>query len=461
MRVGVHIQPRTAATSMSTLTPQQQAAIASRGNVLVAAGAGTGKTHTITLRCLDLVMREGCSVENILMVTFTEAAAAEMRERIRNALRDAAENVASDPEAANHLAEQTALLETAPISTLHSFCLELVRRNFHALGLDPQFAVLDDQQTKPLLHAVLNELFERHYAAGTPASGTARSEADAATSRLGNRRSEAVCDLVRHYGNGGDDAIRQLVVKIHHHAQALASPERWLAEQLAALNDSAPTAWRENLISGIAEWAQLWREPVAAHAAGSTNVAASFAALDALPKTGATFIHCAAAVEKIIAADSTEWLRGTKGKCREPIEKFFDDAKFLHDLTRDDGAALAQDWEWTRHHMDTLLQLTREFTADFTRAKREMGGIDFADQEQLALRLLYDNAGNLSPVALACRKRFHFVFVDECQDINAAQDAILRAVSRDSLGVPPLGGSASAPPEGGTPNPANRFLVAT
>ena len=427
---------------MSTLTPQQQDAIAARGNALVAAGAGTGKTHTITLRCLDLVMREGCSVENILMVTFTEAAAAEMRERIRKALLEAAENAASDPDTANHLAEQIALLETAPISTLHSFCLELVRRNFHALGVDPQFTVLDEQQTKPLLHAVLDELFERHYAAKTP----------------------SVCDLVRHYGNGSDDAIRQLVVKIHHHAQALASPERWLAEQLAALNDSAPTAWRTHFISGVVEWAQFWREAVEPFARGCNNVKLCAQALDdILAKKSPAAID--AALAAILAAHEMKW-DALKKDFRDPIKAVFTDAEFLHELARDEGAALAQDWEWTRHHMLTLLQLAREFTADFTRAKRELGGIDFADQEQLALSLLYDAAGNPSPVALACRERFRFVFVDECQDINAAQDAILRAVSREDaapserrLQAAETSPHTALPPEGGVPNAANRFLV--
>lgn len=405
---------------MSRLTARQNAAVTARGNVLVAAGAGTGKTHTVTARCLDLILRERdpegnrCSIENILMVTFTEAAAAEMRDRIRKALHAAPATAAEAEE--NHLAEQLALLETAPISTLHSFCLGLIRRNFHALGLDPQFTVLDESQTRPLIHAVLDELFKRHYAGTT-------------------LNSAAVRELVRHYGNGsGDDGIRHLVVQIHRHAQTLAAPAAWFAQQIAAVRASAPDGWRAALVKGIAEWAELWREPVAARAAESTNVAASLAALNALP-ANANFAAGAAAVERIVAADTAEWKRGTKGRCRDPLEKFFAAAAFLHELTRDAGAALAQDWAWTRTHLLTLLELAQEFTADFTAAKRELGGIDFADQEQLALELLRD-----AKIAAACREKYKFVFVDECQDINAAQDAILRAVS-----------SAGAA--------ANRFLV--
>ena len=105
---------------MSALTSQQTAAIAARGSVLVAAGAGTGKTSTVTERCLQLVLQEKCSLEEILMVTFTEAAAAEMRERIRHKLREAADAAAPDTDDAHRLAEQLALLDHAPISTLHS-----------------------------------------------------------------------------------------------------------------------------------------------------------------------------------------------------------------------------------------------------------------------------------------------------------------------------------------------------
>src|SRR5690242_1475405 len=137
---------------MNAPTAQQQAAIVARGNVLVAAGAGTGKTSTVTERCLELVINEGCRLDEILMVTFTEAAAAEMRERLRKQLHERAAVEPVESPLALRLAEEIALLETAPISTLHSFCLDLVRRNFHALGLDPQFTVLDEQQTKPLVH---------------------------------------------------------------------------------------------------------------------------------------------------------------------------------------------------------------------------------------------------------------------------------------------------------------------
>jgi ATP-dependent helicase/nuclease subunit A len=397
---------------MSAPTPQQAAAIPARGNVLVAAGAGTGKTSTVTERCLDLVLRERCSIEQILMVTFTEAAAAEMRERLRKKLREATDSAAPESVATLWLAEQLALLDHAPISTLHSFCLELVRRNFHALGLDPQFSVLDEAQTKPLVHAVLDELFLNHYASETT-------------------HAAAVRELIRTYGRGNDDAIRRLVVQLHQHAQTLAAPAAWFTAQITLFSAETPDAWREQFVAAVCDWAELWRDTLTEAAELSANIAASRRALLELPANPPSFAQAAAIVAGVVAADQAEWERGAKTKVRKPLESFFDSASFLHDLAQQDGVALAEDWKLAREPMLTLLRLTQEFSAAFAQAKRELGGIDFSDQEQFALRLLLSPNGSPTAAARECREKYRFVFVDECQDINAAQDAIIRAVSRN------------------------------
>jgi len=391
-------------------TTQQQAAIAARGNVLVAAGAGTGKTSTITERCLHLVIHEGCRLDEILMVTFTEAAAAEMRERLRQRFNERLREEPAESPLALRLAEEIALLETAPISTLHSFCLDLVRRNFHVLALDPQFTVLDEAQTKPLIHDVLDALFERHYA----------------------RDNSPLRTLVRSHGNGREDVIRQLIISLHRHAQALPAPATWYAAQFVTLDDPEPAAWRGIFLAAICDWAALWSEALASAAESVTNVAAARKALGDLLRDKPTVFQADVALGKILAADKPDqWPRGTKTKVRKPIEAFFESAHFLAELAQDDGSAMRQDWTGVRGQMRALLELASEFTAEFGKAKRELGGIDFADQEQLALQLLSDERDGVSSVARACREQFRFVFVDECQDINAAQDAILRAVSRD------------------------------
>src|SRR5216684_1046085 len=144
-----------------SLTLAQQEAIAARGNVLVVAGAGTGKTRTLVERCLGCLLGEepSVSIDEILMVTFTEAAAAEMRQRIRDRLEEERQRNSD----AAHWQEQLALFESSHIGTLHSFCFQLVRQYFYQLELDPQLSVLAEQEARLLAEETLDRLLQRHY----------------------------------------------------------------------------------------------------------------------------------------------------------------------------------------------------------------------------------------------------------------------------------------------------------
>lgn len=402
---------------MSTFTEHQCAAIRAQGNILVSAGAGTGKTGTVIARCLRLILEERCSIENILMVTFTEAAAAEMRARLRKAL----ESKSSEQPGDAFVDEQLALLDTAHISTLHGFGLQLVREHFHELGLDPQVSVLDDTQTQPLIHRTLDALFEQCYAergaGATP-----------------------VLDLIHKYGGGSEDKIRSLVLKVHRYSQTLPHPARWLEHQLGELSKPEPADWRELFVQAVREWRAEFRDEVEAHN-GCDNVAKCLTALkDCVEQP--SFEQAATAIRCVVDAFNAEWVRGSVGRYRDPLEKFFERALFLSSLLPgDDGIdPMLEDWERMRQPMRALLELAQHFTIEFTRAKRALGGIDFADIEQLALQCLLDQHDQPTETARGWQERFAHVFVDEYQDINAAQDAIIRAVSR-----------------GGTR--ANRFLV--
>ena len=160
-----------ARTQNDSLTLAQKRAVEQRGNVLVMAGAGTGKTHTLVQRCLDCLCTEGASLDEILVVTFTEAAATEMKQRLRAALEQklnsqplgAPEQSEGGSTLGQHLAEQLALFDTAHIGTLHSFCLKLVREHFYELGLDPKMAVLDEGETRLLADETLNEELQGCY----------------------------------------------------------------------------------------------------------------------------------------------------------------------------------------------------------------------------------------------------------------------------------------------------------
>ena len=449
-------------TQNDSLTPSQRQAVTARGNVLVMAGAGTGKTYTLVERCLHCLCEEQppTSLEELLVVTFTEAAAAEMRRRLREQLEEKLRAEPDEP----RWAEQLALFDTAHIGTLHGFCLKLVREHFHELGLDPQLAVLDAGEARLLADETLDEELQEHY------SGQ-------------NELAEAVQKLIQIYGGGRDQTIRQLVLRLHHYAQTRPDADGWLTRQIERFASPVPDEWRGWLLDGIQAWRDEWLpvlEILGTPASGTARFKRD--ELRAVPEAGApsnnekaaelanvlrrlpeNFSRADAAgiLGQINSADGN-WPVKRKIALRKPLEKFFADAAFLHSLAPVENGRdpLVEDWEWVRGHMDALLRLTQNFSARFAARKLNDGVLDFHDLEQFALKLLWDFAANQpTSVAGRWRQKIRFVFVDEYQDINAAQDKIIQALSRDSFGVPPLGGKRPKPPEGGTPNEGNRFLV--
>ncbi|HSY75029.1 MAG TPA: UvrD-helicase domain-containing protein, partial [Dongiaceae bacterium] len=385
---------------MENLTPSQQRAVAARGNVLVMAGAGTGKTHTLVERCLNLICEEKVSLDEILIVTFTEAAAAEMRQRLRTALeKKSRENPDS------FFAEQLALFDAAHIGTLHSFCFKLVREHFHELGLDPQISILDEGQTRLLAEETLEEQFNSHY------------EGE-------DELSLAVQDLIKVYGNGRDEKIRALVLRLHHYLQTRPDTEKWLARQIEIFSAVEPVQWREWFSAAISNWRDEWL-PVLENLKSENPKAAE--CLEILRETNSRDVF-----QKVLAADENYPAR-KKTVLRKPLEDFFDGAKFLNSLiSTKENDPLAEDWNWIRGHMKTLLKLAREFSEKFSARKRDDGVMDFHDLEQFALKLLWNfETEKSTEIGKRWSEKLRFVFVDEYQDINAAQDKIISALSRD------------------------------
>jgi ATP-dependent helicase/nuclease subunit A len=387
------------------LTDVQREAVAARGNVIVVAGAGTGKTSTLVSRCLDVVQTDS-SLDRILMVTFTEAAAAEMRHRLRVELQTLADEH-TDSARQEQFAEQLALVETARISTIHSFCLRLVQAHFHELGLDPEVKVLDEQQCRLITLQTLDDLMEECYSGESPFGQSAQS-------------------LIAAYGQDRDSIVRSLVLKLHRHAQSLAHAGDWIRRQRSLWAVHSPVEWPHWLANDIQGWQRQWLAAIRKHE-GVKNIDDCLTALSALSDSP-SLSAVRTAANAICAAEKADW-QGLKTKVHKPLVKFFDEAAFLASVA--DAQALQGDWDAVRGHMDALLALSQEFTARFTRAKREMGGMDFPDLEQLCLQLLLNEGGTPTAVAEEWRSRLDYVFVDECQDVNGAQDAILAAVSRE------------------------------
>jgi ATP-dependent helicase/nuclease subunit A len=397
---------------MNTLTPDQDRAVAAKGDVLVMAGAGTGKTRTLVERCVALltVPDQPLSLDRVLMVTFTEAAAAEMRRRIRSRLETL---VGEQPDAA-WLAEQLALVDTARISTLHGFCLHLVRDHFHELAIDPELTVLGEESAVVLARETLDRLLTRCY----------RGEWGQAS---------ALQDLVWEHGRSWDGPVRDLVFRLHHYTQTLRHPVGWFTRELERLAQTAPAHWEPWLRDGFMAWRNDWL-PVLDQQPVQNTVAQRCSAFLRAINDDCDRITMAATLGAIASAAEGPWPKGQTVRLRKPLEKFFADARFLRTLMPgpDGSDPLDEDWQWVRRPLTALLELARQFGKDFSAAKRELGALDFHDLEQFALQLLWDHERDQpSAIAQSWRARFDYLFVDEYQDINEAQDAILRALGRD------------------------------
>jgi ATP-dependent helicase/nuclease subunit A len=405
-------------TQNDSLTPSQRQAVEARGNVLVMAGAGTGKTKTLVARCLDCLERERASLDELLIVTFTEAAAAELRQRLRRELETKAATAPGD----DHWPRQLALFDIAHIGTLHSFCLRLVREHFHELGLDPQLAILDQGEARQLANEMLDEQFQSHY----------EGEDDF---------SRAVQNLIQVHGGGRDEKIRALILRLHHYSQTRPDAAGWLAEQIKKFSVSEPTDWQRWLLAAIENWRDEWL-PVLENLTSRNEKAVELTGTLLRLKKNFTRELAAKVLEQIVSDDGN-WPPKRKTILRKPLANLFEEAAFLADLApiKNGKDPLAEDWNWVRGHMETLLRLAREFAQEFAKRKLADGVLDFHDLEQFALKLLWDFSGD-QPTAVAeiWRKKLRFIFVDEYQDINAAQDKIIAALSRDGAS-------------------ANRFLV--
>jgi ATP-dependent helicase/nuclease subunit A len=398
-------------STVDSLTPAQKQAVAARGNVLVMAGAGTGKTKTLVARCLDCLERERASLDELLIVTFTEAAAAEMRQRLRRELEEKAAAAPDD----DHWPHQLALFDIAPIGTLHSFCLRLVREHFYELGLDPQLVILDAGEARQLASETLDEQFQSHY------------EGD-------DEFSTAVKDLIQVHGGGRDENIRQLILRLHNYSQTRPDAAGWLVRQIEMFSTAEPADWQRWLLAALADWRDEWR-PVLDSLKNENVKAAELT--DISQRLGKNFTRESAAevLAQIVAADAS-WPDRRKTLLRSPLENLFNEAAFLAALApvKNGSDPLAEDWGWVRGHMATLLRLAQEFAQKFSERKRADGTLDFHDLEQFALKLLW-NFSTDQPTAVAAewRTKLKFVFVDEYQDINAAQDKIIAALASDGI----------------------------
>ena len=416
-------------------TAEQLSAIEERGcNLLVAAAAGAGKTAVLVERIIRRItdLEDPVDIDRLLIVTFTNAAATEMRERIGDALAEALERNPSS----QLLQRQMALLSKASITTIHSFCLEVIRNNFHRLDLDPNFRIANDTEATLLKQEALEEMFEDRY--------------------TDEQLCQEFLDLVECYGgNRSDDKLQQMVSELYDYVQSHPWPEKWLKEHTESFNigenrDIRDFPWANVLIDNILIELAGFRENLAK----AIDIARAGEGLEpylATLKCDVELIEglieaCNGSWEDIYNAFSTLEFK-TLARCkkdadkarREQVKEIRDSVKkgvkkISDDIFQSNPQQLVKQLKELYPLLKCLSSLVLELGERYWQKKQEKALLDFNDLEHLCLEILleFDSEGRPYPsaVAMEYRERFEEVMVDEYQDSNLVQEVILGAVSR-------------------------------
>ena len=400
---------------MREWTPAQERAISHRGgHVVCSAAAGAGKTAVLTERVVQRLAdpRDPTDVDQLLVVTFTRAAASEMRRRISEAVR---ERAAASP----RLWRQSWLLPRADITTLHGFCERTLRRHFAAADCDPVFSLLDPADAAAQRAECLERLIDGRYADG--------------------KSHGAFLDTVARYGGRRlDSALRPLVLRLHDFALSQEDPAGWIAAQADAVADPAFDLARQAAQRALRTACR--RTEQALRLAEGTGGPDSY--LPALQSDARMLAMLLAAADGpwddfAFALRSAEFVRlaaAGRGDDQLAAER----ARHLRDATKAQVRALAAG-PWGRAEPELaaeaaavaaavrpLLGLLSDLHTGYLAAKRRLNALDFSDLEHECLALLSGPAGP------AVRRRYREVLVDESQDLSPVQDGLLSALCREA-----------------------------
>ncbi|KAA8782703.1 ATP-dependent helicase/nuclease subunit A [Paenibacillus sp. 4624] len=425
----------------------QWSAISEGGeDILVAAAAGSGKTAVLVERIIRKIAdpSQGFSVDRLLVATFTKAAAAEMKQRIREALERALEE---QPEE-EHLRRQLSLLGRASITTLHSFCMEVIRRYYQQIPLNPAFRILNENEAEMLRQELLEELFEEKYG----------EEDEGSTFR----------ELVDWFsGERNDDAMHRLVQRLYDFSRSHSWPDHWLMEmaeafQVESVEALGQSAWVQSILrdaalalsgaagllrqgiqislqpEGPAPYAETLKEDLA-------MVEELLSAVEVMPWERLPEVFQPAAFGKLkpCKKDQTDpGLQEQVKELRETAKKAVADLK--GSLFGRSAFSFWQELEQAAPLMQELSRLVSTFGERYLQAKQERGQVDFNDLEHYCLHILRHEDSTPehsmpSDAAMEYRARFDEVLLDEYQDTNTVQEDIVRLISRE--------------------NPGNRFMV--
>ena len=409
------------------LTPQQQAAIENRGgNLLVSAAAGSGKTKVLTERLLSYILdpNDPANVDDFLIITFTKAAAAELRVKIAAKLSEA---MAQYPENL-HLQRQLQRLHLAQISTVHSFCTEILREYAYRLDIGNDFRMIDNADSPELEQRVLDQVINASYE--------------------NISEDENFRKLIDTQGYGrNDDAIQEIVLKIYNSSRCHLNPDQWLDWCLKSVDnisniDASQTPWGQFLIQDLHQFLDLQIASMDNCAQRALVTVGMSGAADLLFVTVEQMkaLRACNLWDEIYAfggidygtlrfdkncedIELREQIKAVRKYCKESLEK-----KLL--TFSADSKQLLQDMETTAPAVKGLVSLVRAFGREYSRLKRRLRVLDFGDLEHFTLDLLLGK-DHRAPNALAREigGRYREVMVDEYQDSNQVQDAIYMALT--------------------------------
>lgn len=417
---------------VSWTTEQQQVIDLRNRNILVSAAAGSGKTAVLVERIVKIITDKNhpVDIDHLLIVTFTNAAAAEMRERIGNAIEKALDEQPGD----EHLLRQLTLIHNAQITTIDSFCLYVVRNHFHEIDLEPNFRIGDEGELKLLREDVLGRVLEQNY----------------------EEPSEAFSDFVEGYASGRTDAaLNEMILQLYEFSRSYPWPEKWLdsfvgayrienREELDRAEWLAPLT--QNIRFVLKDCEQLLKQALAVTQQDDgpdmyeKAVRSDLEKYESLSKL-TSFCELSVALSDIkydrLASsrgfegdpDKLELVKSLREQAKDVVKKLCKQYFFCS------PEMMIEQLERTEPMLEEVVRLTKQFAEEFAAAKRRKNLVDFHDVEHFALQILVDEeTEKAKKTAEEFRDTFEEIMIDEYQDSNEVQETLLRSISREERG---------------------------
>lgn len=405
-------------------------------NILVSAAAGSGKTAVLVERIIQKITDEKkiVDIDQLLVVTFTKAAAAEMRGKISKALEERAQDHPED----ENLQKQLRLLHNAQITTIDSFCQYIIRNYFSIIGLDPLFQVADETDLKLVKQDVLEKLMEERF-------GKAREE-----------NNQAFLDFTEIFAPGRNDKpIDELVLKLYTISQSYPQPEEQLRKwdqmyQISSLQELMDTVWMQELMLDVREALQAYVQMAAEAERICLEEGGPEVYLDTIRSDIRQLNDLVKKEDYVSLYEGMSMLnfgrlKAARGKEIDPEKR--DSVKELRAAYQKNGVQklqkelffqepeeMCRDIQAMAPPVHELIQMTLDFAEAFAAEKQERGWIDFNDMEHFALQILVDirEDGSSTPSAVALELQQHYeeILTDEYQDSNFVQETILTSLCR-------------------------------